>query len=800
MALELTAWNGLIRLTGGELQPFVDLSAAPYNVNEQLNGLGINYEGTLFYFTSFALGQASSRIYRYNSVTGDLDSWTAPDTSAQANNNNQVRRGAVDLSTGIYYYSTTMVVPKDSSKPYNSKTNPYTEESQRTHYIYGFDPFANGGQGGAWYAGSVQTPKGAQSGDITFDYQGNMYMSAGPIDSGNYVYVFNQKLPSYGESIPANYPVGKEINFIANGSLSGNVVGIAYAASGQLYISTTNSAFAKVDPITGEWTANGTPTGTTSTKALDSDDLASNASPSTLTVRKDVIGGRLRDVDQFTLHASRQTNGKALTVGTDITTVGNAVGVQNETVGPAPIVLSGSNVKDYSVQEATNGFSTFAGYVSGYECVDLANGKRQIAQGQLTQNSDTRQSELFGIPQLSGQETSRNVVCTITNTPATRTVTLTNTWVNAPEGDTADLTISGTGVETEQTQTSTATGKPNQTDSVNSASAQAYLGGTVNLSEVLGGANQAQYLASGYSCTASNGLSLSYTTDGVLTMPNDPSKLPSGAAIDCGVANSTQSLTLVKTVESKYADEDGKKNPADWNQKLHADSTVSDGVKLKYDSGEKKYVAEGAYKLSEDDDVLGYDQKDISCVDASDKKIVVSNGEVSIGNGQDVTCTIANTDKPGSVSWSKVDESGNRLSGSEWKILDSDGKIVVEDITDCVADDIAKCAGDDSDPKEGSFTFADQPWGTYYLVETKAPAGYVLPDPSDRVNWHSFTINEDGAFTADVGAISNKQKTPPTLPLTGGASADVYVIGGSILMVLALGIGFVIRRRSVLRG
>lgn len=87
--------------------------------------------------------------------------------------------------------------------------------------------------------------------------------------------------------------------------------------------------------------------------------------------------------------------------------------------------------------------------------------------------------------------------------------------------------------------------------------------------------------------------------------------------------------------------------------------------------------------------------------------------------------------------------------------------------------------------------------GTYYIKETKAPAGYVL---SDEV--HEVVINtkaENGPVTVSVDLdIPNVKSDVPDLPITGAAGRVILTVGGGALLLLAVGTGLLAykRRRS----
>ncbi|WP_197020835.1 SpaA isopeptide-forming pilin-related protein [Corynebacterium vitaeruminis] len=157
------------------------------------------------------------------------------------------------------------------------------------------------------------------------------------------------------------------------------------------------------------------------------------------------------------------------------------------------------------------------------------------------------------------------------------------------------------------------------------------------------------------------------------------------------------------------------------------------------------------------------------------------DGQVNATQGGKITNTL------GSVTWKKVDPSGNPLSGSEWKLTGGarDPKIDLV-ITDCIADSAAACSGPDKDPAAGLFKITDLPTGDYTLIETKSPAGYeLLPEAA----W-------EGELTADkadldIGAITDIGRVVEMLPKTGGMGQWPLVAAGLLLV----GIGALAARK-----
>lgn len=86
----------------------------------------------------------------------------------------------------------------------------------------------------------------------------------------------------------------------------------------------------------------------------------------------------------------------------------------------------------------------------------------------------------------------------------------------------------------------------------------------------------------------------------------------------------------------------------------------------------------------------------------------------------------------------------------------------------------------------------------YVLVETKAPAGYVLEDPKKRVEFVVDTGKavQLGGTDGAIETISNKQQDVPELPLTGGSGQLILILSGAGILAIAIGAAFMARRRK----
>lgn len=271
-------------------------------------------------------------------------------------------------------------------------------------------------------------------------------------------------------------------------------------------------------------------------------------------------------------------------------------------------------------------------------------------------------------------------------------------------------------------------------------------------------------------------------------------------------------------------------------------------------------LADGTYTLTEMVAPNGYTAGGPYTV-----TITTVNGvtKVSITNAGNTAITgnkIPNTRNTGTISWNKVSSdsnNGKKLSGSEWKltktknfgwndkdkaeytdIASADQKLIT--ITDCVPAENKTAAETtcsapagaaegqpyDVDPAAGQFKLEGLDWGTYTLVETKAPDGYDVDstvrtftfgpvEGSDVTgNWNSNSVAEGtadktGAFTtADktydsdvfnfaVGGIKNQPGV--VLPATGGTGNSwIYAAAlvAALIGVVAAGMALKVRRRQ----
>lgn len=173
--------------------------------------------------------------------------------------------------------------------------------------------------------------------------------------------------------------------------------------------------------------------------------------------------------------------------------------------------------------------------------------------------------------------------------------------------------------------------------------------------------------------------------------------------------------------------------------------------------------------------------------------VTAGPGALSVPHPDRITCRVAFRPVYAELRWSKIDEQGNFLGGSEWQLS---GPNVPEGTTirDCDSRACTRASGPyvDKDPAKGKFYIIELRWGAHSITETRAPAGYAInANPTSQA---------DLAPAVTLPSIINYPREPIVIPLTGGTAADMYIYGGAASVLIACVSGAVVIQRTRRRG
>ncbi len=136
--------------------------------------------------------------------------------------------------------------------------------------------------------------------------------------------------------------------------------------------------------------------------------------------------------------------------------------------------------------------------------------------------------------------------------------------------------------------------------------------------------------------------------------------------------------------------------------------------------------------------------------------------------------------------------------------VDADYKVTFVPETETVKGDEKATNGD------GAASFAGLPAGTYYLIETEAPAGYNLMTEAKEIAIPEVTVTEGGLQVKEGETVENKtdateisliktalvpNEKGAQLPATGGIGTTIFYVAGAILL-LGAGVLLVTKKRA----
>ncbi len=349
--------------------------------NQNLNGLGIAADGSAAFGVLPNTGDTGRTIYRHDRASNTTTALGAGEAGTP------VTHGAINPDTGFYYYGG------------------FSGNNVR---IYGFNTATNTSIG---LVASGDIPNAGANGDWAFDRQGRLYVVGGGT-SQSILSVIQQQLPT-----TAGAPTAVSASEMVGIATPQPVNGIAFGGDGLLYLGSSDT-LRQVDPVSGA---------VTSTKPFSqagSVDLASCATPNTITVQKDFPNGRVAPSDQATLAL---TGGTLPGAGIKATTTGNEAGLQvqpGEVVGP----VFGRVGTTYTISESGTG--TGGSYASSWACINDNTGA-PIASG-------TGATGSFTMPAAGSDGVA--VLCTFTNSAMVTALTL-DKKAGDLSGNTAGSTI-----------------------------------------------------------------------------------------------------------------------------------------------------------------------------------------------------------------------------------------------------------------------------------------------------------------------------------------------------------------------
>jgi fimbrial isopeptide formation D2 family protein/uncharacterized repeat protein (TIGR01451 family) len=302
------------------------LGTTNFGAMHSTNGLGISSGGRYSYTVTNAAGSKTIVAYDRQNGTSTTKTFTL---------NSSILRGAVHPTSGVYYFASGTTTSGGSTSINLYAWNPAT-------------PTADPVQVGTLRPTTGSSNFGA-NGDMAFSASGQLVLVADR-------YIYAADIPFTVAASTATIDA-KQVHDLGSGT-EGN--GIAFGSLGHIFVSASNNNSNRILEVD---LARGTLLHTTSIGTFAPTDLASCTFPNTLTLKKDVPGGRNAATDQFGLRIVSPTGYQV--PQTNATTTGNANGLQPDYAGP----IFTNQGDTFTLSESASGTTNLDRYDSSLSCV-----------------------------------------------------------------------------------------------------------------------------------------------------------------------------------------------------------------------------------------------------------------------------------------------------------------------------------------------------------------------------------------------------------------------------------------------
>ena len=720
----------------------------------EVNGLAVAAGGSAIYAHTRA-GSGSQNvgsILRYTAAGG----WVVlPSTGYTTGNTVALVAGAMNPANGRYYFGG------------------FSSFNQRTVFrLHSYDPATGVRALAGWVDTGLPSGEAASSnGDIAFGADGTLHVIRSSGSSITSFTVTSAALAAAagGEMIASASAPAAISNFT-------NINGVAFDSDGTIYLGSGTSA-RRFDPATWQQIGSGDLTSGLAVGGATSTDLASCASPATVTIVKHVVN-RVNPTDQFRLQLLPSAS---QTVIAEATTTGTAAGRQAAQVGPVP-VITGST---YRIREQMASGAA-SGYASSYACRDEL--------GTLVSNGTGTEG------QLAITRAGANIVCTFTNSPLVTTVSVTK-LTTAADGQQVQAGVgwqvtaavrSTTGTVTPPspaTKTTAADGTATWTVPFGSLAARA----SMTISET----QRAGWVFSSGECvlTAIDGTETTHIIQsaGGVTLAN----VAPGSTVECTFINRElpTTLTLANTIGFGDAGlasqwqlrgtgpQSALPGPAGATGTASATARVTPSVAyaLSHSGGPASYAQVGSW----------------ACRDQSGAIVPVTASGVSLVKGTQVTCTVTNSTARLTLLKHIDATAGGTLRADMFTLTATPASLAGLTATSTRGSETEIASGADAN------RFDVRPGHSYTLTERSdyASLGLRLERRTGQDAWVTVTdpTIQVPAGEHHVYRFVNAPVPALALPLTGGIGADTYVMGGGALLLLALAFIIFRSRRSAQR-